>query len=245
MKLLIRDFKGKWFYPILAFLCLLIAVLGLWYVYMPEGNQKMLGIVSGLITGFIALAFQVWLSWEELKKMEKFDGLKIKDILPRKDERGDYARFISAAEKKIWMLGVTAYSFLDDFADESSSWEGAKALLGALEKGVQVRFLVVSPESLAGNDTHHKKNAEMVEQRLNELSGLFKNFKYAYFKHPPMHSILTVDDESIVGPIFPGVRSKNTPAIHLENDSAFVKHYLAYFKDEWKQWSQGNEDLQD
>jgi len=242
MKIINTWFKGKWVTPILISLFLLIGVFWLWYEY--TNDQKLLGIISGLLTGFIVLVFQVLLSWVELRKMEKWDELRIVDILARKDERDDYAKFISTAEKKIWMLCVTAQSFLEDFADEQSTRDGANALLKALDKNkVEVRFLIASPESLEKDDEHHRNKARMAESRLKDLSTRFDNFKYAYFKKPPMHSILTVDNESIVGPIFPGVRSKNTPAIHLKNDSAFVKYYLKYFKDEWKEW--GKEDLQD
>lgn len=243
MKIINFWFKGKWVTPILVSLFLLIGVF--WFWFSKENDQKLLGIISGLITGFIVLVFQVLLSWVELKKMEKWDELQIVDILARKDEREDYAKFISTAKNKLWMLCVTAHSFLEDFADEKSTRDGANALLKALENKVEVRFLIASPESLAADDDHHKTKSKMAEARLKELSTNFSNFKYAYFKRPPMHSILTVDDESIVGPIFPGVRSKNTPAIHLKNDSAFVKHYLKYFMEEWKEWSTDKEVLQD
>lgn len=244
MKIINSWFKGKWVAPILVSLLLLIGML--WFWFERENDQKLLGIISGLITGFIVLVFQVWLSWVELKKMEKWDELRIVDILARKDERDDYAKFISTAKKKIWMLCVTAHSFLEDFADEKSTRDGASALLKALDKNkVEVRFLIALPDSLEVNDDHHRTKAKMAELRLQELSKRFSNFKYAYFKHPPMHSILTIDDESIVGPIFPGVRSKNTPAIHLKNDSAFVKNYLEYFREEWKEWSADKEVLQD
>lgn len=243
MKIINSLFKGKWVTPILVSLLLLIGAL--WFWFERENDQKLLGIISGLITGFIVLVFQVWLAWVELKKMEKWDELRIVDILARKDERGDYARFISTAKKKLWMSCVTAHSFLEDFADERSTRVGANALLKALENKVEVRFLIAHPDFLAVDDVHHRSKAQMAESRLNELSTRFDNFKYAYFKQPPMHSILTVGNESIVGPIFPGVRSKNTPAIHLKNDSAFVKHYLIYFIDEWKKWSKDKEVLQD
>lgn len=243
MKIITSWFKGKWITPILVSLFLLIGIFWFWFEH--TNDQKLLGIISGLITGFIILVFQVLLSWIELRKMEKWDELQIVDILARKDEREDYAKFISTARKKLWMLCVTAHSFLEDFADEQSTRAGANVLVEALKNKVEVRFIIASPESLAGDDDHHKNKARMAESRLKELSKQFSNFKYAYFKHLPMHSILTVDDESIVGPIFPGVRSKNTPAIHLKNDSAFVNHYLEYFREEWKEWSSDKEVLED
>lgn len=243
MKIINTWFKGKWITPILVLLFALIVLFWLWFAH--TNDQKLLGIISGLITGFIVLVFQVLLSWVELRKMEKWDELQIVDILPRKDNREDYAKFISTAEKKLWMLCVTAHSFLEDFADEKSTRDGANALLKALENKVEVRFLISSPDSLATEDDHHKDKAKMAESRLKDLSCRFENFKYVYFNHLPMHSILTVDEESIVGPIFPNVRSQNTPAIHLKNGSAFVKHYLIYFKEEWEAWSKDKEVLQD
>lgn len=141
------------------------------------------------------------------------------------------------------MQGVTADSFLEDFADEKSSREGGKVLLEKLGKGVEIRILVASPDVLDAKDLRHKNKASTAANRLTALSAQFENFKYAYFNHLPMHSVLTVDNTSIVGPIFPDVPSKNTPAIHLKNDSEFVEHYLEYFRNEWKTWSADKEEL--
>lgn len=54
-----------------------------------------------------------------------------------------------------------------------------------------------------------------------------------YFKHVPAHSVFSVDDKSIVGPVFPEVESKYTPALFLRNSSPFANKYLTYFEYEW------------
>ncbi len=230
---------------IFSFLFFLIGFLTICYWFEWLSDPKWPAIISGLLTGFVVALFQTVLSLRELQKLDKYKAMKIKDVLQRKDNIDAYGRFLSTAKKKIWMQGVTADTFLEDFADMKSSREDGRVLLEVLGRGVDVRILVASSESLADDDKRHKNKAEMAAQRLKTLSDQFVNFKYAYYNHLPMHSILTVDNTSIVGPIFPGVSSKNTPAIHLENDSAFVEHYLEYFRNEWKEWSKDKEILKD
>lgn len=220
-------------FTLLFFLIALLTIL-YWFEVAPFSDQKWLAIISGLLTGFVVALFQTILSLRELQKLDKYKAMKIKDVLPRKDNIDDYGKFLSTAMKKIWMQGVTADTFLEDFADERSSRKDGRVLLEALGKGVEVKILVASPDHLGQDDIRHKRKAENAEPRLEALANRFPTFKFAYYKHLPMHSILTVDNTSIVGPIFPEVASKNTPAIHLENDSAFVEHYLEYFEKEWK-----------
>lgn len=206
-------------------------------------NEKWPAIISGLLTGFIVAFVQLFLSWREFQKMDKFDKLRIKEILHRRNKRDYYGNMILNAEEKIWVQGVTAQRFIHHFANMEDSEEGSKALLAALGKGVEVRILVASPDCLKCDADKNK--ALMVKQRLKEMSEKFKGFKYAYYDHEPTHSIVTIDDESIIGPIFPGVSSEHTPAIHLQNNSKFAEEYLKYFRNQWKQWSQDKEVLQD
>lgn len=234
MKLLSQNSQLKNSTIIFGFLLLVILLLVSLYWFEILTNSKWPAIISGLLTGFIVALFQTCLSWFEIRKMDKYDSLKIIDILPRRDDREYYEKFISKATTSISIQGVTAQRFLDHFANEKSTRIGAKAVLTAMARGVEVRILVASSDVLT-NDKDIKK-AAMAEPHLEQLSARYPKFKHAYFKHLPTHSILTVDDESIVGPIFPEVSSEFTPAIHLKNDSEFVKYYLEYFKNEWDQW---------
>lgn len=233
MKLLNSWFKGKWVTPILVSLFLLIGLL--WFWFERENNQKLLGIISGLITGFIVLVFQVWLSWVELKKMEKWDELKIVDILSTRDDPNYYRPLIEKAKEEIKIQGVTCKRFLDDFANgEKNAPDRNKVLLNALDNGLMVKILIAAEPYLEDED---KSKAIAARPQLEELSRKYQErFSYAFYEHQPRHSIMVIDRESIVGPVFPKVSSKFSPAIHLKNESKFVEHYLDYFNDEWERW---------
>lgn len=220
-----------------------IGILSFLYLNDIIKDEKWSTIISGLLTGLIVAVVQLAISWREFQKMDKYDSLRIKDILHRRNDRNYYKNMILGAKVKIRVQGVTAQRFLHDFANPDDTEEGGKALLQALAKGVEVRILVASPDNLT--QAQDKKKAEIVKDQLEKLSKNNKGFKYAFYKHEPTHSIVTIDDESIVGPIFPKLASEHTPAIHLENDSKYVQKYLEYFKEEWKTWSSDNEVLQD
>jgi hypothetical protein len=242
MRLLGEKPEFKKSFLIFGCFFIVIALLG-WLSFFGCIPEKWLGIVSGLLTGFVVAFVQLFLSWRELQKMDKYDALKIIDILPRRNDKEYYKNFISKAEKKIRVSGVTAQRFLNDFANLENTQDGGKELLSLLGKGVQVRVLVASEKSLSNEDDKNK--AKIAESHLIKLSEKFNEFKYAYYEHEPTHSILTVDDESIVGPIFPGLSSEHTPAIHLKNNSKYAEHYLKYFKNEWKTWNKDKEELFD
>lgn len=225
---------------IFSTLFLIIGLLTVFYWFDFLIDPKWPAIISGLLTGFVVALFQAGLSWYEFKKMDEYDALRIIKILPRRDDREYYENLISMAKKQVCVQSVTAQRFLEHFANKESSREGAKVLLAALGRGVEVKILIPSKKFLT--EEKDRKKTEMAKPRLEELSNQFRGkFKYAYFDHQPAHSIVTIDDESIVGPVLPGLSSELTPAIHLKNDSEFVKYYLKYFDDEWKQWSNDKE----
>jgi len=234
------EFKKSFF--IFGGFLLVIFILA-WLSLSGCIDKEWLSIVSGLLTGFVVAFIQLCLSWRELQKMDKYDALKIKNILPRRNDKEYYRNMISKAERKIRISGVTAQRFLNDFANLEDTPSGGKDLLCALGKGVEVRILVASENALSSADDKNK--ARIAESHLQKLSAKFEEFKYAYYEHEPTHSILTIDEESIVGPIFPGLSSEHTPAIHLKNNSKYAEHYLTYFKNEWKACSKDKEELTD
>lgn len=229
------------FYIFGAFFAVIV-ILG-WLSFYGCIAKEWISITSGLLTGFVVAFVQLCLSWRELKKMDKFDSLKIIEILPKRNNREYYRTLISKAEKRIRLYGVTAQRFLNDFANLENLSGGDNDLLSVLGKGVEVRILVAHQNSLSNDEDKNK--AKIAESHLNKIAVKFPNFKYAYYEHEPTHSILTIDNQSLIGPIFPGLSSEHTPAIHLKNNSKYAEHYLKYFKTEWKKWSSDKEELQD
>ncbi|MEX2568137.1 MAG: hypothetical protein WD431_19470 [Cyclobacteriaceae bacterium] len=132
------------------------------------------------------------------------------------------------------MMGVTGSRFMEHFAnDDKNAPPNSKVLLEAMSKGVQVRILIPKPEFLSSES--EKRIGENARARYIKIKESYpKNFHVRYFNHVPAHSVFLVDDECIVGPIFPELSSKYTPALYLRSKSPFAEKYIDYFEHEWK-----------
>lgn len=226
-----RIFPIKIINIIFIIIIFLISILSYLLFFNDISNSvKGSGIISGLLTGFIIAFCQIWLSWYEFRKIDEYNELKIQKILSDRKDSIYYGHLISNAKKEIKIQGVTALSFLEDFANENqNALEHKKVLIKALEGKVRVTILIADKSCLDNGD---KRKADAAESKLKQLSS-FSNFEYGYYIHHPAHSIVIIDDECIVGPIFPNVGSRDTPAIHLKRDSHLAKYYEDYFNDEW------------
>ena len=189
--------------------------------------------MAGILTGLLVVIIQFLLSWNEYRYIENFKRLGIKEIRKDRDKREFYENLIKNSHKCIDVMGVTASRFMEHFADAESGRPETRVLLDAMNRKIKVRILVPKSEFLdrkeeKDNASKSKRNFENVKTSYPEL------FEYRYFQHVPAHGIVVVDDECIIGPIFPQLRSKDTPCIHMYNHSAYAQKYLDYFEDEWK-----------
>ena len=223
--------KGIYIYLYKIILSLLIAVIVFFiYLYFKEVDPKIYALYGGLIAGLIVAVIQLLIKWSEHSEIEKIKKLKIKKILPHRDDEKLYGDIIKQSEKKIWVLGNTAIRFLQDFADENR--KDKRALLDALARNVKVKLLLPDPRWLATDDD--KDKAKMSSRKIAELLIKYSNlFECRYYDHAPFHNLVMADDECLVGPIFPHISSKDSPAIYTDNSSIFVKPYLEYFNFEW------------
>ena len=62
----------------------------------------------------------------------------------------------------------------------------------------------------------------------------YQNLEIRYFSHTAAHSIFRIDDTCIIGPVFPELESKNTPALHVMKSSPMALNYMDYFDSEWE-----------
>lgn len=74
-----------------------------------------------------------------------------------------------------------------------------------------------------------------VKTKYKELTQRYQNIEIRYFGHTAAHSIFRIDDSCIIGPVFPLLESRNTPALHVMNSSPMALNYLDYFESEWNQ----------
>lgn len=219
---------------ILFFLIISLLTTSYFYFSLPhdENTVKLEAVLASLSAGIFVAVIQFLLSWQSYRAHEKITTLGVKEILLTRDDRQFYENYLKGASKEIDMMGTTGQRFLNDFADqEGNASKGARILLDILKRGVKVRILMPKKKYLSAED---QNKAEIANRQLIELEKEFIGFEYRYYDHLPAHGMFRVDCENIVGPIFPNGTSKNTPAIHLENNSPYGNKYHEYFNLEWE-----------
>lgn len=220
---------------------LLIAICVFGYLYFQDGTSEKLGALYGsLMTGLILVLVQFFFAREQHILIEKIRKLGIINIRSDRDDREFYKSLISNAKSQIDILGVTSSRFLSHFADLDSGREESKVLIQALERKVNVRILIPKPEYLGEKEKNDSLNAKTTLDKLKTTHNC--HFSFHYFDHLPVHSIFRVDDECLVGPVFPKVSSKDSPCVHLTVKSDYARKYLDYFDAEWDKAAK-NEDI--
>ena len=233
MKVFEQKFKIRVSKLILIALCILLIVSIIIYFLINDPGTMSGAIFGSLIAGIVVAIIQYCIALEDYYQTEKLKELELIEILYNRDTRDRYEAYIKSACSNIDVMGVTASRFFSHFADlDANASEGAKVLVYALEQGVHVRILLPLGKYLPNEE---KKNAaRIVKAKFEELASRYGNIELRYFDHLPAHSIFRIDDTCIVGPVFPEVESKYTPALRLKNTSPMARKYIAYFDSEWK-----------
>jgi hypothetical protein len=231
MNILKTTVKIKATVIIIAILLLAVIGVGIWF-WLSE-NEKISAILGSLFAGLIVAIIQFIIAWQDYKQTEKLKELKLIKILYDRDDRTFYENYIKSSKREINMMGITASRFFNDFADDiPNATSNAKVLIEALRRNVKVRILLPDSEHV---DVNKKQDVDKVKQKVTAIKNKYSDcsLEVKYFKHVPAHSIFNVDDNCIVGPVFPKVESKYTPALFLRNSSPMADKYLTYFEEEW------------
>jgi hypothetical protein len=214
---------------------IIFAGIAAYILYWEPDNGKLNNFWSGILTGLIVAIVQLFLSWYEYKEIDKFRKMLVVDIKADRDDRPFYHSLIKNAKTRISIMGVTSNRFIQDFADLNSSRDESRVLLKAMENGVEVKILIPDPTFLE-NDKQ-KDEAKHTKEALDKISQQYPTkFSVKYFNHPPAHSIFILDGQCILGPVFPGISSKDTPAVQLLNTSPYAAKYLEYYEVEWSKY---------
>lgn len=193
-------------------------------------DTNLSSIVGGLIAGFIIACTQFLLSWFEYKRNDKLEKIGVIDILTNKYAEDKYRNIIKNLQNKLFIIGNTTHDLLNDFADEANSQGEKKVLLSKLATGLDVKILIAKREYL---DLKAQTKFDNSKEKIRQLTSRYPNFKIKFYEHVPTQSIFIFDEECFVGPVFPGKSSRETPALHMKNESAFAKKYIEYFNNEW------------
>lgn len=218
---------------IIIVLVILVIICVCWKWYTMNTTSPVGAVLGSIIAGLIVALIQLGLSWWDYQMMQKIEKLRLIKILYDRDNRTYYANIIDKSRREIRVMGTTARRFFEHFADMTTGARPeAQVLISALNRGVKVKLLLPSKDYIALNKI---ADYNQVSETLNTIKQKYPHAEIdiRYFDHIPAHSIFMVDSECIVGPIFEYVESKNTPALHLKNESPFAEKYLAYFEQEW------------
>ena len=217
----------------IAILIMLFIICVCWKFYAVNPTSTVGAVLGSIIAGLIVALIQLGLSWWDYKMTQKIEKLRLIEILYDRDDRTYYANLIDKSRREIRVMGTTARRFFEHFADMTTGARPeAQVLISALNRGVKVKLLLPSKDYIALNKI---ADYNQVSETLNTIKQKYPHaeIEIRYFDHIPAHSIFMVDSECIVGPVFEKVESKNTPALHLKNESPFAEKYVAYFEQEW------------
>jgi len=214
---------------------LLLVVFGAISITMTDksilSNEGPLWVfATGLVSGLVVTLAQFCLSWADAKAIDRFRRMGVENVLTTRDEEAYYGTLIKTARSQVDVLGLTATRLMQDFADLGSPKAEKRTLEEALNNGVQVRILVAAPTQLGTGD---KNKCQVNRKNFETLAARYQNFKVRYFDNTPIASFVRADHELVVGPLFPGMESKHTPALHVYNNSPYAVSYLKYFEETW------------
>ena len=217
---------------VILVIILIVLIILLWQLEDP--NSKLSGFIISLTAGLFIAIVQLGIAWYDYAKNSELRKLELKEILYNRDSRDKYEAYIKKSISQIDVMGVTASRFFDHFGDlDNNASEDAKTLVFALMRGVRVRILVPLPDKKYLKSDEKINKATNALDKYRKLSAKYDKIELRYFDHFPAHSIFRIDDTCIVGPVFPDVESKYTPALYLKNSSPMAVKYINYFDSEW------------
>ena len=185
----------------------------------------------GAVPGLVVALAQFALSWVEFAEIGRIRRLGITNVLRTRDNAVYYGKYIEQAKKRIVFVGGTGRRFFQDFADAGSPHPEKRRLIQALERGVSVSIFVASPDYLTAKQSDGLNAARA---RCDELKKQFpRSFEARMFDHAATYALVQVDEDVIVGPVFPNMESKDTPVIHLQIGNVMAQSYLNFFENEW------------
>ena len=216
----------------LILLILLSVLVGALLLYNWIDSEKWAAILGGIISGLIAIVVTLCLSYYEFRKIEHFKQLGIRDVLPERTDKNYYEQVIQNAKTHIQVMGTSCTRFLEDFGDQKRP---EHALVDALNSNNSLKVQILVPnENNMDTPSKAKFEADINKRVINELTQKYSDrFKIKRFNFPPTHSLVRADNHLIVGPVFPKVDSRHTPAIHLDTSSEYAKKYIQYYEEVW------------
>ncbi|MEW8460389.1 MAG: hypothetical protein AB2653_08810, partial [Candidatus Thiodiazotropha endolucinida] len=215
-------------YAILGGLILIAAVT--LYLFFGTEDPKLSTIIGGICGGVIVYIISFLISIYEYRSIDRFRELGVKEVLPNRRGTDYYAELLGEASEIVVVTGTSCSRFIDDFANNDND---DHVLLDALRKnkGLNVKLMVPLEKYM---DELSKTKFASGEEKLRKLLSDFPGrIEMRRFNHEPRHSFVRVDKDLVVGPVFVETESQDSPAIHLDVNSAYAGKYLHDFDRVW------------
>ena len=210
--------------------CLLASIVCSTAFFFWVDDEQISAFLGGMSGGLVGVTISFLFSMYEYANIDRYRALGVLNILPNRRDTSYYTDIVRKAKGKVQVMGTSCTRFINDFADASSN---EHVLIAALNKhqNLKIELLVPTDEKM---DKQSKLKFEAGEVKLGQLQHTFKErVQLKRYDFQPRHSLVRVDNDLIVGPVFPGVESQNSPAIHLDTNKEFADKYLEHFEVVW------------
>lgn len=214
--------------------CLLLGLVFVTYLFFQVDDDKWSAFLGGISGGLVGVTISFLFSMYEYANIDRYRTLGVLNILPNRRDTSYYIDIIKKAKGTVQVMGTSCTRFINDFADANSN---EHVLIDALNKhqNLKIELLVPTDEKM---DKQSSLRFEAGKEKLRQLQGTFKErVQLKRYNFEPRHSLVRVDNDLIVGPVFQQVESQHSPAIHLDINKEFADKYLEYFEVVWKESS--------
>lgn len=212
--------------------CLILAMIIVTGFFIWVDNEKLSAFLGGIDGGLVGVTISFLFSMYEYKEIDRYRALGVLDVLANRRDGSYYKKIVEKAKGKVQVMGTSCTRFINDFADLSSD---EHVLIDALNnhQNLQIELLVPTDKNM---DKQSEFKFKAGKEKLNRLQNNFQGrVQLKRFDFQARHSLVRVDNDLIVGPVFQGVESQNAPAIHLDVNKEFAEKYLEYFEWAWEE----------
>ena len=204
---------------------LLLGLIIVTVLFFCVDNAKWSAFLGGISGGLFGVTITFLFSMYEYGAIDRYRALGVLDILADRRDTSYYKNIVKDAKEIVQVMGTSCARFIEDFADADSD---EHVLIDALKKHDNLKITLLAPTKECMDD-NSKLNFEAGKEKLDKLQDRFPDRVFLKrYNFEPRHSLVRVDSDLIVGPVFQGVESKNSPAIHLTTDSAYAQKYLEH-----------------
>lgn len=235
------KFFSKDVFPIrwrFVFFLSVLSLGGIFYVYNSNTPETWIELFTAVSTGLLCHLISLLCEWQQYKTLDKFRVMGVLDVLNNRRDKAFYENELSKAKEIVQVMGTSCERFVDDFANEEND---AHVLIDALKKNEGLKVFILLPKIEKMDDKSRSKfdtNKPKFEKLKKKFSNQVEIKHYAFEAHC---SLVRVDDILIVGPVFRGTESKDSPAIHIKANSPYAIKHIEYFEEVLKE--EGTEDM--